>query len=149
MKGRKQNLSNLRTEKKGLDVLLNSNNGFYIPSKEEKMRLYELCDINYKKYSRSVDCIKLKVDSIELVKMKSDFEFIEVKTTSDRKVKQLPYGVFFGFTQNEENLFKSISNYKLCIVHTILREYYTMGFEEYEDLIQTKRIQYQINFKTK
>lgn len=132
-----------------MDVLLNSNNGFYIPSKEEKMRLYELCDINYKKYSRSVDCIKLNVDSIELVKTKSDFEFIEVKTTSDQKVKQLPYGVFFGFTQNEENLFKTISNYKLCIVHTILREYYTMGFEEYEDLIQTKRIQYQINFKTK
>ena len=31
--------------------------------------------------------------------------------TKDEKVKKLPYGVFFGFTENEENLLKTHENY--------------------------------------
>jgi hypothetical protein len=89
----------------------------------------------------------LKVNSIDKIQTKEDFDFIEVKTTKDKKISNLPYGVFFGFTQNEETLFKNISNYKLCIVHTELQEYYCMGFDEYLSLIQTKRVQFQINFK--
>ena len=148
-KGRKQNISNLRTEQKGLDILLESNNGFYIPNKEEKMKLYEICDIEYKKYSRSIDCIQLKVDLFSQISTDDDFDFIEVKTTKDEKVSELPFGVFFGFTQNEESLFKKLKNYKLCIVHTILREYYNLNYDEYISLIQTKRVQYQINFRKK
>lgn len=147
--GREQNLTNLRTEQKGLDILIESNQGFYIPNKEEKQKLYHLCDIEYKKYSRSIDCIQMKVDSFNEIESEKDFDFVEVKTTKDKKVTELPYGVFFGFTQNEESLFKTLSNYKLCIVHTLLRDYYTLDYNEYENLIQTKRIQYQINFRTK
>jgi len=147
--GREQNLSNLRTEKKGLDILLESNQGFYIPNKEEKIKLYDLCDIEYKKYSRSIDCIQIKVDSFNKIKSDLDFDFIEVKTTKDKKVTELPFGVFFGFTQNEENLFKSLKNYKLCIVHTLMRDFYSLKYDEYLNMIQTKRIQYQINFRTK
>ena len=147
--GRTQNLSNLRTEKKGLDVLLESNSGFYIPDKEEKMKLYDLCEIDYKKYSRSVDCIQLMVESFGSIKDCNDFNFIEVKTTKDKKVTELPFGVFFGFTMNEETLFQRLSNYRLCIVHTGLKDYYTMDYDEYESLIKHKRVQYQINFRTK
>ena len=64
-------------------------------------------------------------------------------------MKELPYGVFFGFTKNEEDLFKSINNYRLCIVHTILKEYILLDYDEYISLIQNKRIQYQINFKSR
>ena len=72
----------------------------------------------------------------------------EVKTTKAKNVKTLPYGAFFGFTQNEEDLFKSKDNYRLCIVHTGLKEFYSMGYEEYLSLIQNKRVQYQINFRS-
>ena len=147
--GRGQNINNLRTETKGLNILLEVNQGFYIPNKEEKMKLYSICGIDYKKYSRSVDCIQLKVDSFNLIQSDKDFDFVEVKTTKDAKVKKLPYGVFFGFTQNEENLFKELPNYKLCIVHSILKEFYCLNFDEYSNLIQNKRIQFQINFKSK
>lgn len=147
--GREQNILNLRTEAKGLDILLNSNQGFYIPEKEEKMRLYSMCGIDFKKYSRAVDCIQMKVKSFDRIKSEEDFDFIEVKTTKDKKVKELPYGVFFGFTQNEENLFRELTNYKLCLVHTLLKEYYCLDFTEYSEMIQTKRVQYQINFKSK
>ena len=54
---------------------------------------------------------------------------LRVKTTKAKNVKTLPYGAFFGFTQNEEDLFKSKDNYRLCIVHTGLKEFYSMGYE--------------------
>jgi hypothetical protein len=147
--GRKQNINNLQTEKKGIDILLEANNGFFVPHKNEKIFLYDLCGIDYTKYSRSVDCIQLKVRSFQKIKCPEDFFFIEVKTTRDKKVKQLPYGVFFGITENEEELFKRISNYRLCIVHTSIDQYYCMNYHEYSALIKTKRTQYQINFRPK
>jgi len=147
--GRDQNINNLQTEKKGIHILLKARDGFYIPNKLEKIFLYNLCGIDYSKYSRSVDCIQLKVGSFQEIKFHEDFFFIEVKTTKDKKVKKLPYGVFFGFTENEETLFKRISNYRLCIVHTTLEKYYCMNYLEYSELIRTKRVQYQINFKSK
>ena len=147
--GREQNISNLRTEKKGLNILLDSNQGFYIPNKEEKIKLYKMCGIEYKKFSRSIDCIKMNVSTFSSIRSEKDFEFIEVKTTKDKKVIELPYGVFFGFTENEESLLKKLANYKLCIVHTILNDFYCLDYKEYLYMIKTKRIQYQINFKPK
>ena len=85
--------------------------------------LYEICGIEYKRYSRSIDCILLQVPSIHQVKTKDDFLLIEMKTTASKKVTELPYGVFFCFTENEETLFKSHDNYRLCFVHTGLKEY--------------------------
>lgn len=146
---RKQNLKNLKTEKDGLDVLREKLQGFVVPTKEERRVLYGLCDIEYRRFSRSIDGVLLFVDSIKEVKSRKDFQFIEVKTTKSKSVSELPYGVFFGFTQNEEELFRSQPNYRLCIVHTLLQEFCLIDFEEYESLIQNKRIQYQINFKRK
>ena len=146
---RKQNIKNLKTEKLGISLLRNLLKGFDVPDKEQLKKLYELLDIDYKKYARSVDGILLNVKSLEKVKTKDDFYLIEIKTTSSKSVKELPYGVFFGFTENEENLFKTIDNYRLCIVHTVLEQYVLLDYDEYTSLIQNKRVQYQINFKSK
>ena len=64
-------------------------------------------------------------------------------------MKELPYGVFFGFTKNEEDLFRTVDNYRLCIVHTLLKKHVLLDYHEYESLIQNKKIQYQVNFKSK
>ena len=77
------------------------------------------------------------------------FLLVEIKTTSSKTVKELPYNVFFGFTKNEEDLFRSVDNYRLCIVHTVLQEHILLKYDEYKSLIQNKRVQYQINFKSK
>ena len=146
---RKQNIKNLKTEKLGISLLRNLLKGFDVPDKEQLKKSYELLDIDYKKYARSVDGILLNVKSLEKVKTKDDFYLIEIKTTSSKSVKELPYGVFFGFTENEENLFKTIDNYRLCIVHTVLEQYVLLDYDEYTSLIQNKRVQYQINFKSK
>ena len=146
---RKQNLKNLKTETDGLDVLHEKLAGFVVPTSEERRFLYGLCNIDYKRYSRSVDGVVLFVDSVAEVKSTEDFQFIEVKTTKAKNVTELPYGVFFGFTQNEEDLFRTQPNYRLCIVHTVLEEFCLIDFSQYESMIQNKRIQYQINFKRK
>jgi len=145
---RKENISNLKTEKEGIIILRELMDGFMVPTKEERQFLYKLCGIDYRKYSRSVDGIQLLVSDFHKIKSEKDFLFIEVKTTKAKNVKTLPYGAFFGFTQNEEDLFKSKDNYRLCIVHTGLKEYYSLGYEEYLSLIQNKRVQYQINFRS-
>ena len=145
---RKENLEKLKTEKNGIEILQEHLPGFLVPTTDEKRKLYNLCNIDYRQFFKSIDGIVLFVKTIEDVKTSNDFLFVEVKTTKSKSVKKLPYGVFFGFTENEEQLFKSQSNYRLCIVHTVLEEYCLITFSEYERLIQNKRIQYQINFKS-
>ena len=78
-----------------------------------------------------------------------DFFLVGIKTTEKKSVKELPYNVFFGITQNEENLFKKIKNYRLFIVHILLKDYKLLTYKEYNSLVQNKRIQYQVNFKKK
>jgi hypothetical protein len=148
-KGRAENLNKLATEKIGLSILFREDKSFIEPTKEQKLKLYSMCGIDFKRFSRSTDCIQLLVPDFESIKSMSDFNFIEVKTTNDKKVNELPFGVFFGFTENEECLFRVISNYRLCIVHTTLNKFYCLDYEEYQSMIQTKRVQYQINFKPK
>ena len=146
---REQNLKNLRTEKDGIIILRSLVEGFMVPDTDQRRYLYKIVDIDYRKYSRSIDGIILHVSSFEKVSSSNDFTFVEIKTTNSSSVKELPYGVFFGFTKNEEDLFRQLDNYRLCIVHTGLKDYYLMNFEEYESLIQNKRIQYQISFRSK
>ena len=97
---REQNIKNLKTEKLGITLLRNLLNGFDVPNKLQLKKLYDILNIDYKKYSRSVDGVLLNVNSFEDVKSKEDFTLIEIKTTSSKSVKELPYGVFFGFTEN-------------------------------------------------
>ena len=145
---RTQNLKNLNTEKIGIRILKELVKGFMVPSKEQRKHVYELCNIDYKKYSRSVDGIIMNVESFDLIKSKSDFYFVEIKTTNAKNVTNLPYNVFFGFTKNEEDLFKKLDNYRLCIVHTGMKQHKLLTFSEYNSLVQTKRVQYQINFRS-
>jgi len=146
---RKRNLKNLKTEKEGIIVLRKLLPKFHVPNTEERKYIYEILNIDYSRYSRSVDGIILHVNSVKDVISTKDVELIEIKTTKAKNIRQLPYGVFFGITENEENLFKTMPNFKLCIVHTTKEEFVLLNFNEYESLIQNKRIQYQVNFKSK
>ena len=143
---RKQNLSNLSTEKDGISVLRLLRKDFYVPSIQERKLLYQKFDINYRVYSRSIDGILLNVDEINNITSLDDLYFVEIKTTRSKSVTKLPYGVFFGFTKNEEELFSRFSNYRLCLVHVNLNTYYLLDYKEYLTLIKNKRVQYQINF---
>ena len=112
------------------------------------MALYEIAEIEYKKYFNSIDGVIRNVANFDDIKSTNDFVFVEIKTTRSKTVKKLPYGVFFGFTKNEEDLFKRLDNYRLCIVHVDMDNYVLLDYEEYSSLISNKRIQYQISFKS-
>ena len=146
---RVQNLKNLTTEKEGIILLKSKIDNFIVPTKDERRHIYEQLGIDFQKYSRSVDGIVLNVPSAFDVKTVDDCLLIEIKTTKAKNVKVLPYNVFFGFTKNEEDLFKTFNNYRLCIVHIGMKDYKFLNYQEYKSLIQNKRVQYQINFKSK
>ena len=56
---RKENLEKLKTEKDGIAILHEQLRGFIVPSVEEKRKLYELCDIEYRRFFKSIDGIVL------------------------------------------------------------------------------------------
>jgi hypothetical protein len=145
---RLQNINNLNTEKDGIKLLRRKIDKFFVPSIEERKFLYSISGIDYKKYSRSVDGIILNVSDFDAIASPEDFLFVEIKTTNSKSVTQLPYGVFFGFTENEEQLFKAHENYRLCFVHIDLDDYVLITYAEYIQLISSKRVQYQITLKT-
>ena len=120
---RAKNIENLNTEKKGITILRSLVKGFMVPNTDQRRHLYQILDIDYRKYSRSIDGVILHVPSFEDVSSDKDFTLVEIKTTNAANIKKLPYGVFFGFTKNEEDLFKTVDNYRLCIVHTSLNKY--------------------------
>ena len=145
---RERNINNLKTEKEGIQILKEKIPNFFTPTKEERKFIYKVFDINYKKYSRSVDGFILNVLEIKDVKTTSDLTLVEIKTTKAKNAKNLPFGAFFGITQNEEDLFKVKTNYRLCIVHSTTRQHVLLTYEQYNNLIQNKRVQYQVNFKS-
>ena len=95
---RQQNIKNLTTEKDGIKLLRRQVDKFFVPSIEERKFLYEISGIDYKKYSRSIDGVILKTSHFNKIKSSKDFLFLEIKTTNSKSVKQLPSGLFFGFT---------------------------------------------------
>ena len=108
---RQQNIKNLTTEKDGIKLLRRKNDKFFVPSIKERKLLYEISGIDYKKYSRSIDGVILNTSHFNKIKSPEDFLFVEIKTTKSKSIKKLPYGVFFGFTKNEEDLFKKLKNH--------------------------------------
>ena len=146
---RERNLKNLKTEKEGIIILRKKIPNFHIPTSDERKHIYKILDIDYKKYSRSVDGIILNVPNVNAIKNENDLTLVEIKTTKAKNIKKLPYGAFFGITQNEEDLFKAMNNFRLCIVHSLTEDYVLIDYNEYNSLIQNKRIQYQVNLKSK
>ena len=144
--GRIQNLKNVATEKEGIRVLKKSIKKFMVPTKEQRRSLYKLANIDFDRYWNAIDGIIYKCNSFDEIISTDDFLFIEIKTTK-KKLEELPYGAFFGISENEEKLLKSHKNYRLCIVHSVKEIYSMIDYNEYEALIRNKRITYQVDFK--
>ena len=52
---RAKNIQNLKTEKEGIIILKSLVDGFMVPDTDQRRFLYEILNIDYKKYSRSID----------------------------------------------------------------------------------------------
>lgn len=140
------NRSNLESENRGLNMLLEEDSRLMIPTLEEKKYLLSILD-QPNIYNRSFDLVRLNVDSFKSVKSRNDFVLIEVKVTS-KKLLDFPSGFFFGLTKNEESLLEGLEGtFLLCLIsiHPESRKSIYLDYEALKARIKNKRIQYQIN----
>ncbi len=141
--------ANRGREKRGFEALAKSIPGFYRPNSEEKDRILELLGVS-RSFKQAFDAIRLYVPKFSDIRSAKDFDLLETKTT-DKCLPKLPHGFFFGMTENEEMLLRVLEGkYFLCLVslHKDSAPYCLVGWRELKELVQTKRIQYQINLRT-
>jgi hypothetical protein len=147
-------LSNNKTEKQAIDFLLSNNKNFLLPSKEGRKEVVKKLGLD-SMYSRTFDLILIdghtnQEDVIEITDT-DQIVLVEIKSTM-KFLPNLPYGFFFGATENEFNLaVKLQNNFKFCFVslHENSMGYKLLDLNELNAVIKNKRTQFQINLKTK
>jgi hypothetical protein len=70
---------------------------FHTPNSEERKYIYKILDIDYRKYSRSVDGIILNVPNISDIRTERDVTLVEIKTTKAKKRKRTAIWSFFWY----------------------------------------------------
>jgi len=142
--------ANTVSQSAALAVLSEQLPGFYVATKTEKKKLLELMGIS-KRFAQTFDGIRMHVATFSDIQSAKDFDLLELKATN-KCLPSMPQGFFFGMTENEEMLLKVFEDkYFLCLVcvHPKSRGYKLVGWDELKSLTQNKRVQYQINLKSK
>ncbi|MBG9533245.1 hypothetical protein ABE48_19130 [Bacillus thuringiensis] len=142
--------SNNATEKAGINYLQSKDERFINPDKETRKKILEKFNIP-KKFHRTFDLIYVENGKMENGQVNIDdlldITLIELKTTQ-KELPNNPLGFFFGATENEFELASLLGNqYKFCFVclHSNCPSYKVLTLAELDEIIQRKRIQYQIN----
>jgi len=143
-------INNNKTEKEGIDYLLETDVNFIRLDKDGRKEIMSLLQLE-KKYSRAFDLILIpghtNLEKIIHLKKTDEVTLVELKTTK-KKLLNNPKGFFFGATENEFDLAKQLgANFKFCFVslHPESKSYSLLTLNELDKIIKTKRIQYQIN----
>lgn len=148
----KLTLSNIATEKQGINYLIEEQSGFFKVDKIMKKELLDRVNISHF-YIQSFDMVY--IPKLKGINFKQDYIethideilFVELKTTK-KYLPENPKGFFFGATENEFNFGKMLGNkFRFCFV--CLNEkspsYVMLKIKELEKIIRSKRIQFQIN----
>lgn len=140
------------SEKEGIQYILDNYKEMFNPDAKVRKDLLKRFNID-QRFSKAFDLIQIpgsdntieviNIDDIEVIK------FIELKTTK-KKLLNNPSKFFFGATQNEFDLADKLGDkYKFCFV-SLHEESQSASFltkDEMLEIIQNKRIQFQINLK--
>jgi hypothetical protein len=140
-------LENNKTESEALAFLIRSNQSFVPLDKERRREIMECFRLD-KSFTRAFDLI-LRSDNLVNISQLTfdDITLVELKTTK-KKLPNNPQGFFFGATENEFKLARTLGEkYKFCFVslHPESMSYVLLSLTELEKLIRTNRTQYQIN----
>lgn len=143
-------LDNNVSEKEAISYLLRTDLNFINPNKESRKQLLELIGID-KRYSKAYDLILIpgytNLNKIIELENFDQITFVELKTTR-KYLPNLPKGFFFGATQNEFDFAQLLGNrFQFCFVsiNPNSPSYKLLSLVELENIIRTKRVQYQIN----
>lgn len=143
---------NNATEKQGIQYMESLGQGFFCVDRNERQYILELLG-QPKKYARSFDMILVprlagKQLSLETIEAHIDeVALIELKCTR-KLLPNNPKGFFFGATQNEFDFGESLGDkFRFCFVclNPESLSYALLSVPELEQIIRTRRIQYQIN----
>lgn len=143
-------LNNNISENEALTYLLGANEQFKRPNKEERKKIMLSFGLG-NSFARAFDLIQYSgaepydIDNIAAIKDK--MILIELKTKK-KKLANNPNGFFFGATENEFKLAELMGDkYKFCFVslHHESLSYKLLSISELNQIIKTKRVQYQIN----
>ena len=143
-------LANNNSEKEAINYLLNTDKNYLNPDKESRKKILEFLGID-RKYFKAFDLILIPgyTNLEEIIELENfnQITFIELKTTK-KKLPNLPKGFFFGATQNEFDFAELLGEkFKFCFVsiHPESLSHCLLSLQDLEEIIRTKRIQYQIN----
>jgi hypothetical protein len=143
---------NNATEKEGIQYMESLGQGFFFVNKDERQRILELLE-QPKNYSRSFDMIQIprlagSHPSLETIETHIDeVTLIELKCTR-AFLPNNPKGFFFGATQNEFDFGERLGDkFRFCFVclNAESRSHALLSVPQLEQIIRTRRIQYQIN----
>lgn len=145
-------VSNNKTEKQGIDYLLENFTGYFFVNRETKKQILSLLDFPHT-FLQAFDLIYIprfegKVISDQVIETHIDeIILIELKTTK-KYLPENPKGFFFGATENEFKFGELLGDkFRFCFVclHEVSRSHVMMTVEQLESRVRTKRIQFQIN----
>lgn len=147
-------LKNNNTEKEAIRFLIESDPSFIEPDKSSRKEILKYFGLS-SKYMRAFDLIQVDGHTNHeeefILNSQDKITLIEIKSTK-KKLKNNPYGFFFGATENEFSIADQLGdNYKFCFVclHPETKNYVTLTGNELENITRNKRVQYQINIQTK
>ena len=143
---------NNATEKEGIQYLESLNRGFFFVDRNERKRILELLNqpMNFARsfdmvlISRlagaalSLEAIETHIDEVTLIELKCTRAFLPSN----------PKGFFFGATQNEFDFGERLGDkFRFCFVclNAQSRSHALLSVPELEQIVRTRRIQYQIN----
>ena len=102
---REQNIKNIKTEKDGIVLLKRKLDSFFVPTKDQKLKLYEIAGVDYKQFSKSIDGVISEKGDFADIKTIDDFQFIEIKTTRSATVKNCPTEYFLALQKTKRICF--------------------------------------------
>lgn len=146
-------LSNNKTEKEALNLLLAEREDLLIPDAKGRMAIVEALGID-KRFRRTFDLVRIPGHRFGETQVEiqdpGSISLFEIKSTK-KLLPNFPKGFFFGATENEFDLAKLLgARFQFCFVSlhpkqpTDKRIAY-LSLDELEKLIRTKRTQFQVN----
>lgn len=145
-------LKNNRTDKRALEFVRQKDATFLLPDSKDRKAIAEIVGLK-PGLSRAFDLVVIDGhragESLITDAPPESITLIEVKSTK-KKLEKLPYGFFFGATENEFQVARQLGDrYKFCFVslHPQSRGFALLTLSQLEPLIKTKRTQFQINLK--
>jgi len=143
-------LSNNRTEKAAIDYVMTADRTLLNPSRESRKHILDILELP-SSFARAFDLIQVpghvNSESEITTAEKHEITLIELKTTQ-KYLPNSPKGFFFGATQNEFDLAERMGNqFRFCFVclHPNSLGYHLLTLSDLNNLIRTKRTQFQIN----